>query len=269
MIVLEDVKESEMYPLIENYLLKSIPYLYGEEIESCKEVTMFYGHIRCAADVMVYKWREIGNQEDYPPTRELLEMHVCECKPLLYTYRAYGQLLHYANILNLYYNSGHFLAYNEDFCSGVEGFWSRNDRFPKYWAKHLESKSFERLLPSLRLYLYLALLYEKKYIDKEELNETLAFHKGCLSDFMGQTVGLLAVYHPSKRVYSKKKPKPIEIKRQIGRKPKSYFDADTACIVRKRKTWRYCPWFADGKFRRCHYRSERCIGSRCYVYREY
>lgn len=266
------VKESKMYPFVERHLLNSVKDTLseGNEAESHKEVTMFYGHIRCAADVVVYKWREVDNGEDHPPTRELLEMHVCECKPYLYTYRAYGQLLHYTNILNLYYNSGHFLAYNEDFYSGVRAFWDRNDRFPKFWTKRLESESFERLLPSLKLYLYLVLLYEKKYIEKEELDETLAFHEGCLSAFMDQAIGLLTVYHPSSRVYPKKKPEPIEIKRLTGRKPHSYFEVDEACIVKNRKTWRYCPWFVNGKYLRCPYeRTTKCIGSKCLKYRHY
>ena len=263
------VEESKMYPLITDYLMKNLILSEGEQAESYQEVQMFYGHIRCAADIVIYKWKEITNEEDQLPMRELAEMHVCECKPYLYTYRAFGQLLHYKNIIDLYYNSGHFLAYNEDFCGGVKAFWDRNGRFPKYWIKHLETDRLEQLSPSLKLYLYLVLLYDRKYVDKQEFDDTVAFHQRCLNSFMNRKIGLLTIYHPSKYVYRKKESKPIEIARMKGAKPKSYFEADTACIVRKRKTWRYCPWFVDGKFWRCPYRSERCIGSRCYAYREY
>ena len=262
------VQESKMYKLVRDRLLERVTVSLGQEVEAYIEVKLSYGPIRSDADIVFYKWKEL--EENYPSTRELVEMHVCECKPYLYTYRAYGQLLHYKSIVDLYLNSGHFLAYNEDFCDGVREFWKAKKRFPKYWDKHLETQSFERLSTSLKLYLYLVLLYDQRNVDKEEFGETTAFHKRCLNSFLDGAVGLCAVYYPSKYVYFKKEPWPIEIRRSSGRKPESYFEANTACIVRKRKTWRYCPWFVDGKYWRCRYtRARTCIGSKCRGYRDY
>lgn len=266
------VKESKMYPFVERYLLNRVGQTLskGDEAESYNEVVMFYGYMKSIADIVVYKWECVGSEKNELPIRELTEMHICECKPFLYTYKAYGQLLHYKSILDLYFNGGHFLAYNEDFCDGVKSFWERNERFPVYWDKHLKTDSLERLSPKLKAYLYLALLYEKKHVDKDELDDTVAFHRRCLGNVMNGAMGLLTVYYPSERVFSKKKPKPIRVERLPGQKPKSFFDVDKACIVRKRVTWRYCPWFKDGKYWRCiHARRNKCIESACSGYRNY
>ena len=213
------MKERDSYEFLSSWL---IDHHCVDRDLIWNDVQLHFGSIKARCDVVGCEF-EVDEGET-PPCKELIGIHLVECKRDWAAFQAYGQLLFYKEIVERYLRSRHYEAFNRDYYDGAKKFFLRNNRLPFGW------KYTFRLANELDLWLHLALL-ETGYVD----DSFFKFIEGSLDTFLEGHVGLVLLTRRGTKwkASEKRESESIRLARKRGPKPSYWMEPFEADILFK------------------------------------
>jgi hypothetical protein len=247
------LKEKDIYDEIKDWLYDKHTSDFDDYC-SCVNQQIYFGNaLRVGFDVMIAGF-EVTDRVRTPSEWRLTDIYICECKLLWSAYQAFGQLAFYQSIVENYMKSGHWNAFNKDYCDGPMKYFEKKKTLPAWWKEDGKDAVYY-LSDKIDLHQYLV-LYCKDSRDIET-REYVKFIGHCLSQ--QGTAGLVVYWNDRKR-------NKIECVMESGSFPichggrqRPAYDVEDACFIPPFPTKQTCRMFTlDGKYHKMK-QEGRCL----------